>query len=182
MSTKPKTKQTVLDKLLVTYKACDEAIEWAKAYKTTSAAWKACTNPQWMLWALEATGVMDDKKRRLFSCWCVRNTPLLDGRKVWDLLTDKRSRKAVEVAERFADGRATEDELNAAWGAANAAWGAAYAARGAADAARGAADAAWGAAKPAWEAADAAWGAAYAAQCDQIRKIWPSPLPKKTRL
>ena len=149
MMTKPKA--SLLDKLLVKHKACDEARTWAKDFVTPAAAWRACTNPQWMLWAIEASGVTDDKKRRLFACWCVRYTPLADGRRVWDLLTDERSRRAVEVAELFAVDKATKEELDAACGAADAARGAAYAAR----------------------------GAAYAAQCDQIRKMWPSPLPKK---
>jgi hypothetical protein len=47
-------------------------------------------------------------------------------------LTDERSRTAVEVAERFADGNATEEELDAArtaaWAAARAAGDAAWAA------------------------------------------------------
>ena len=93
-----------------------------------------------------------ERELRLFACWCVRNTPLVDGRVVWDLLTDKRSRTAVEVAELYADGLATYNELAAAWDAArDAAWSAAR------EAARGAA---WGAAR------DAAWGAAWEAARD----------------
>jgi len=80
---------------------------------------------------------------RLFACWCGRNTKLADGRTVWDLLTDPRSRKAVEVAERYANGQATKGELAAAGAAA----------RAAARAAAG--DAAWAAAGAA--AGDAAW-------------------------
>jgi len=115
------------------------------------------------IWAFvhKAAGV-DDRTLRLFACKCVRDTPLSNGRKVWDLLTDERSRTAVEVAEKFANGEATEDELDAAWGAAwgtaweaaweAAAWAAAWeAAREAAKEA--AAAAAWVAAKEAaWEA------------------------------
>jgi hypothetical protein len=59
-----------------------------------------------VLWMADA-----GRELRRFACWCVRNTPLHDGRMVWDLLTDERSRAAVEVAERYADGLATDDEL-----------------------------------------------------------------------
>jgi hypothetical protein len=97
---------------------------------------------------------------RLFGCWCVRNTKLADGRTVWDLLTDERSRRAVEVAEAHIDGKATSAELAAAWAAA---WDAAWAA---------ASPAAWAAA---WAAAgdavgDAARDAAWAAAGDAARK------------
>ena len=55
----------------------------------------------------------NDKSARLFACWCARQ--------VWHLMTDKRSRNAVEVAERHANGEATDEELAAAWAAAGAA-------------------------------------------------------------
>lgn len=91
--------------------ACAEARKWAKSYPTLAEAWDACTNPEWMCWALNKLDYNDSVALRRFACWCVRNTPLPDGRKVWDLLTDERSRRAVEVAEAFADGRATEGML-----------------------------------------------------------------------
>jgi hypothetical protein len=75
----------------------------------TEAEWLAGTAPWPMLdvfW-----GRSRDRKLRLFACACVR--------RVWDFLTDPRSRIAVEVAERFADGEATWTELGVAF---NAAW------------------------------------------------------------
>ena len=44
----------------------------------------------------------------------VRETPSHHGSKVWDLLTDERSKRVVEVAEAYADGKATSAEMKAA--------------------------------------------------------------------
>jgi len=95
---------------------------------------------------------------RLYAVWCARQ--------VQHLMTDPRSLAALDVAERYANGKATADELAAARAAARAAaWGAAWAAvwDAAWDAARDAArDAAGVAARGAAGAAvwDAAWDAA----------------------
>lgn len=61
-----------------------------------------------------ARGRVTDRKTRLLLCAWVRQG-------VWPLLQDARSRAAVEVAERFADGQADDAELKAAAGAAGAA-------------------------------------------------------------
>ena len=180
---------------LTKHPACEDGKAFALQYKTMEQVWKNCKRSDWMLWILERTKPMPDKMARKFACWCVRNTPLADGRTVWDLLTDERSRNAVVVAERHAVGKATDEALaaarDAAWDAAGAAawdaagvaaWAAARAAARAAagaaawDAARAAAQAAaWDAARDALDAAwDAAWDAARDAQCREIRQLIPN--------
>jgi hypothetical protein len=89
----------------------------------TESEWNNSTNPAAMLKWLRLGNVaadddyppnyshcpirVSDRKLRLFACACCRQ--------VWHLLTDPRSRKAVEVADRFADGMATEKERNKLW-------------------------------------------------------------------
>ena len=104
---------------------------------------------------------------RLYAVWCARQ--------VQHLMTDPRSIAALDVAERYARGEATDAELGAARDAArpaarDAAGGAAWAAGAAAWDAAGAA--AWAAADAAWDAAGgAAWVAAEAAQAAQFREV-----------
>lgn len=97
------------------------------------------------LWVLHC--ILDaDRDMRLFAVWCARQ--------VEHLMEDQRSKDALNVAERFVNGEATDEERNAARNAAwDAAWDAAWSARKAARAA------AWGAAR------GAAWDAVWAARC-----------------
>jgi hypothetical protein len=114
----------------------------------------------------------NERTLRLFAVWCAREVlKLVDN-------PDQRSVAACDVAEKYANGDATQKELAAAGDAAGAAaWAAAWdaardAARDAAwDAARDAARAAAGAAAwaAAWDAArDAAWDAAWDAQYKKL--------------
>ena len=132
----------------------------------TESEWLTCEDPDLMLPLFQG----QDRKLRLFACACVRA--------VWHLLTDDRSKTAVEVAERFADGLVDEKTLNAAWNVARAAANAAVAntaantaVYAAANAARAAAnDASVYAVHAAANASANADGAVYATAYDAARK------------
>jgi hypothetical protein len=65
--------------------------------------WALDMRPAWRVWIATRPGVMPDQDLRLFAGLAVR--------RVWHLLADERSRKAVEVAERYLAGEATAEEL-----------------------------------------------------------------------
>ena len=68
------------------------------------------------------TQFLDNKTNRLFAVWCAREAlKLVDN-------PDIRSIAACDVAERYAHGNATNEELRIAYDAASAAWDADYAA------------------------------------------------------
>jgi hypothetical protein len=75
----------------------------------TEQEWLSCSNPTLMLHFLR--GKASERQLRLFEVACCR--------RIWQLLSDERSRQAVELAERYADAQATKEELEAA---AEAAW------------------------------------------------------------
>lgn len=70
----------------------------------TSQEWRRCKDPLVMIEGLK--GIASGRKGILYLC--------AGCRLIWDLLYDDCSKIAVEVAERYADGLATDEEL---WGA-----------------------------------------------------------------
>jgi hypothetical protein len=130
----------------------------------TEQEWLACTDPKPMLEFIR--GKASDRKLRLFAVACCRCG--------WHLLPDERSRNAVVVAEQFADGKATWEQLRAAWAAAmTAAKAAMRVARQVKGEAKSVADQV---VRAAWEAA---WGAKQTAAFvvkeggEIAKKAWP---------
>ena len=154
--------------------ACDDAIEWAKDYDNLQQAWDNCQRGDWMIWLINKMEWSNDKDLRLMA--------VAFARQVQHLMNDQRSINALDVAQRYANGEATVDELRAARDAAWAAWAAAEAAWAAWAAAEAARAAAWAAeaAEAAEAAAWAAWAAAEAAeaagadQANIIRQYLPT--------
>src|SRR4051812_24322970 len=85
---------------------------WTRSDAMTEAEWLACTEPTPMLEFL-GDGA-SSRKLRMFAVACCR--------RIWHLLTDARSRKAIEVAEQCADGWVNPQALlevsDPAWAAA----------------------------------------------------------------
>lgn len=148
--------------------ACEDGSRFASQYKTMRECYAALLRGEaggnstaWAIWAATRNGVMPERDLRLFAVRCAR--------RVQYLMSDDRALHAIDVAERYANGYATAEELAAeAYAAAEyavvAGWAAARPA--ADDAAR---SAAWWAEHAtayavAKSAADAAWRAADAAE------------------
>jgi len=74
-------------------------------FKMDETEWQNAVEPQGMLEFLRKCGRSSDRKLRLFAVAC--------SRRIWNLI-DGLGRKAVEVAECFADGQVGPDELRAA--------------------------------------------------------------------
>ncbi len=79
----------------------------------TETEWLTSNDPERMLtWCRTNTPPgggwkPSDRQLRLFAVACCH--------RIWHLLTDDRSRNAVEVASKFCDGEATEEELSRTW-------------------------------------------------------------------
>jgi len=133
--------------------ACDEGRRWALTHcETMRDVWRDA-GAEYLVWVATRRGVLTDRELRLFA--------VSSARRVQHLMTDPRSVAALDVAERHANGLATDAELSAARAAA---WAAAWDAAGAA-----ARPAAWDAA---WAAAGAAVGAAARLAAGDAQAAW----------
>ena len=113
-------------------------VEWVQKYRNL------VHEKQDIIWLLCNKHFMSDRDMRLFAVWCAREALKLEAE------PDERSVNACNVAEKFANGEATSEELAAARAAA---WAAAGDAAG---------DDAWA----------AAWDAAWDAQIDILLTLF----------
>ena len=83
------------------YRACADGYERNKNFENMQDFFENSEHYDDVIWA--ACQVLDEKDRMRFACWCVRQ--------VWHLLKDKSSKKVIEVAEAYCEGKATKEEL-----------------------------------------------------------------------
>jgi hypothetical protein len=126
---------------------CKEALEWAAGFPSFEEAWNHCKRGDWMLWLLAKLEV-DRKALTLAACACVRLA--------LPYTTDGRVLASIEMAEAWARGDASIEEVRSAATAAFAAALAAFDVASAHDAAYAAAYAAYAAAFTAYDDATAA--------------------------
>src|SRR5262249_55469411 len=75
---------------------------WERSDAMTEAEWLACTTLKPMVEFLNFPHE-EERKRWLFACACCR--------RICSLMSDERSRRVIELRERFASGQAREEEL-----------------------------------------------------------------------
>ncbi len=90
---------------------CSGPVLAKRAGPLTEAEWQTSADPVAMLTGLPTE--LGERPARLFAIACCR--------RIWHRLSDERSRQAIEVAERYAEGRATADDLRDAEAGASAA-------------------------------------------------------------
>ena len=135
------------------HRACRSGFKWAMDNCSTMQEVWDTAKPEWLFWLATRKGVCEEKVLHRFSCFCVRE--------IWHLLKDERSKKAIEVKEKWIDGLASDSELKVASAAAYAAYAYSDASAAASAAAYAYSDAASAAASAA--ASDAAYAYSAAA-------------------
>lgn len=98
----------------------EPAIVWAQG-KDLETFWNTCERGDWLIWLLTSLeNYVANSQLRMIAVKCARE--------VQHLIKDERSINALDVAEKYANGQATDAELDAARAAAAAAWTSALAA------------------------------------------------------
>ena len=95
-------------KKLEKLEACPESIEWAKTQPSATAAWRNCKRSDWMLWIACVLCKQNSKQHRrivLAACKCVRLALKYIPK------SEKRPLIAIRVAEKWANNKATLEEV-----------------------------------------------------------------------
>lgn len=88
------------------HRACADGRDWAvKNCTSMEDAWGKL-KPEWVIWVATRRGVLTGRELRLFAVW--------SARQIQHLMRDPRSLKALDVAERYANGLASDEELKVA--------------------------------------------------------------------
>jgi hypothetical protein len=95
------------------HNACEDGKKWALENCTDMQDAFSKAKSGWSIWIATRKGVLTDKELLNFAVFCACQN--------WKLLKDKRSKKAICVAHRYALGRANKKELYAAYSAASSA-------------------------------------------------------------
>lgn len=98
--------------LLERHGAHSAEIELARVYPDLAAMVAASDDILFLRWSLRL--IADPRERIGVTAYIVRHTPIGGGLTVYDLLTDARSRHALNVCYRYAIGAATNEELEEA--------------------------------------------------------------------
>lgn len=94
--------------------ACEDAVEWARAYQTPAEAWEACERPDWIAWlVMRVSGPFGSASHRRASKIIGRiaaTFPALECERA-----DSRRLEALALVERYGNGEAvTRDALERA--------------------------------------------------------------------
>jgi hypothetical protein len=92
-----------IDKL-VNLRACSDALEYVKTQKTIAGAWQNCERGDWMLWLAKELKV-DDKKLTMAKAMCAKQVEYL--------MTDQRSKDALQACFDYVNGKITREQLDA---------------------------------------------------------------------
>lgn len=97
------------------HRAHTEYTKWALSISDDMAdVWDALVEQDkydWLMWTFMRPRVFPIFIHHKLVSRFIRETPIGGGKTVWDVLTDERSRRLVEVAEAFTNGKATADEF-----------------------------------------------------------------------
>jgi len=100
------------EKFQYIHNPCNEGIEWLNAQTTLEQAWENCPRGDWMLWLLGELNLLTEQQELALQV-AMLETPLADGRKVLDLITDPRSLAFIDLKRQ----RLSGVEIDAAsWG------------------------------------------------------------------